>query len=653
MKTPPTSCHIPSLTDLDRFSNEDIVTLGLPETELTYGDDVPFEFPSERWHDFFSFAPDFDNNAFESAGPIAPSTHGDLPIESNHAEESDKILTHLLQVERQHGAERCGQDYFHGGADKSLVNSCDGLGSLDDKNEGSQQGDDRVPPQCPHIESSAEYSNFPVVSQPHTEFRDEPLSSIENPTPSRQCRKVQNRKHRIPCTRCRELELECDKKDDCKSCGLLAQPCSYRPSRAKAKAGGARNDTKKRSYISVAAKTELSHLFDLNPYPSNVDLEGISRRTGITTKAAKTWFNNARARRRPPRRNNQKFSANTSPEIGGSNLLDPRDELIMNPAPTPNDTQESPRKSQTENRDTISHTSSPERTFSPLERYLSAPPEDEPVSVSAIQAARANMDSALTKHSPWELIQATTEARAPGWKFGDAKSQASLAGSIMTGPLSPDAAVADVKAYVECGAAVAIFQHVRHPGAHCASRPERAVAVSGHVIVPSCLALQTQSAICCDATFSSQYEWARHEETLHYPRKKWVCRLTEDHTLESLASYKDPKQLSLHSCTIPEEQRSFFRKDHLMQHIKQVHRVTKSDVDPAWGEEWCVNLQDLPAGSSYLYCGFCGGTLESWEARKEHIILNHLLARSAKRCTPILPPLLFPIPPVWYTPAGF
>jgi len=59
------------------------------------------------------------------------------------------------------------------------------------------------------------------------------------------------------------------------------------------------------------------------------------------------------------------------------------------------------------------------------------------------------------------------------------------------------------------------------------------------------------------------------------------------------------------------EERTFFRKDHLQQHLKLIHnsRFNKWPMD-----RWKVESQDIRS-----QCGFCGLSMESWSDRADHI----------------------------------
>lgn len=131
--------------------------------------------------------------------------------------------------------------------------------------------------------------------------------------------------------------------------------------------------------------------------------------------------------------------------------------------------------------------------------------------------------------------------------------------------------------------------------------------------------------------------WRRHEETQHRPRAQWTCMLfgprlsfpqRSDST--SSASYcafcmaKDPCEdhfLTHHRISEcakrPIGERTFFRPDHLRQHVKNFHGSTLFDIaQTRWKKG--ANTEEGKDDEGWT-CGFCGIGLESWGVRETHI----------------------------------
>ncbi|KAI8272280.1 hypothetical protein K4K56_002546 [Colletotrichum sp. SAR 10_98] len=130
----------------------------------------------------------------------------------------------------------------------------------------------------------------------------------------------------------------------------------------------------------------------------------------------------------------------------------------------------------------------------------------------------------------------------------------------------------------------------------------------------------------CTDTFKSRYDWTRHEGTLHLVLEKWTC-------LPAGPRYSDPAE-AVARCILcdeadPSEQhlerhkyrecaakplaaRSFYRKDHLRQHLRLAHGV--DDVLPSMGG-WRAKITRVKSR-----CGFCGETFALWADRNDHIV---------------------------------
>lgn len=82
----------------------------------------------------------------------------------------------------------------------------------------------------------------------------------------------------------------------------------------------------------------------------------------------------------------------------------------------------------------------------------------------------------------------------------------------------------------------------------------------------------------------------------------------------------DQKQLCPHRIAErlerPEDQRTFGRKDHLLQHLKQFHNHQRITKIPASCEMAIDNSERVYS------CGFCGVSCVGWDLRARHIA-NH------------------------------
>ncbi|KAF2712845.1 hypothetical protein K504DRAFT_122216 [Pleomassaria siparia CBS 279.74] len=133
--------------------------------------------------------------------------------------------------------------------------------------------------------------------------------------------------------------------------------------------------------------------------------------------------------------------------------------------------------------------------------------------------------------------------------------------------------------------------------------------------------------------------WRRHEETQHRPKAEWTCMLhgpslsfpsrinSQPHSHSNAPSsccafcmHKNPsedhfsKHHRISECAKrPINERTFYRPDHLRQHIKNFHGATLHNIVQG---RW---KRDADVDEKRYTCGFCGVWLENWNRREAHI----------------------------------
>jgi Homeobox KN domain len=122
--------------------------------------------------------------------------------------------------------------------------------------------------------------------------------------------------------------------------------------------------------------------------------------------------------------------------------------------------------------------------------------------------------------------------------------------------------------------------------------------------------------------------WKRHEESHHLPRREWTCLadgkfMQDDGTCAFCRKLISPSEVFYH----PEQcchrigecmnkslnQRSFYRREHILQHIRGFHT---SSLSSRMLSEWESSKNEA---ERFWKCGFCGEDIFGWDARATHI----------------------------------
>ena len=131
---------------------------------------------------------------------------------------------------------------------------------------------------------------------------------------------------------------------------------------------------------------------------------------------------------------------------------------------------------------------------------------------------------------------------------------------------------------------------------------------------------------CCDA-FKHKYDWARHEQSLHLSTTEWQCAphggsvvLSTGRVHCAYCSALDPsaEHLKVHNHNACQSDqtvnRSFRRKDHLVQHLRLFHGVETLPLL----DDWKIDLPPIRSR-----CGFCNANLSSWDERVTHLAAHY------------------------------
>jgi uncharacterized C2H2 Zn-finger protein len=136
----------------------------------------------------------------------------------------------------------------------------------------------------------------------------------------------------------------------------------------------------------------------------------------------------------------------------------------------------------------------------------------------------------------------------------------------------------------------------------------------------------------CTKTFKAKHDWQRHE-LMHFSPEKWICApngptyTSHGHVTCVFCGLQNPSARHINdqhnylSCAERSlTKRSFYRKDHLCQHLKGVHGIRfQSPIM----DTWKVSIAELLSR-----CGFCGLVMKSWLSRAEHLAEHFKLGKT-------------------------
>ncbi|PWY84804.1 hypothetical protein BO70DRAFT_361204 [Aspergillus heteromorphus CBS 117.55] len=293
-----------------------------------------------------------------------------------------------------------------------------------------------------------------------------------------------------------------------------------------------------------------------HPYPTAPEKEELEQQTGLSRRQLSNWFNNARRRKR---------------SSGDVSLL------------------------------------------SPMERWRSSPPENEPAAADDILRALANTDTPSFHATPHYA-----------WSSNDSS------GSFVLGPASMSSREHSQSSSSEISVALSHSNHPPQRPPTPLHRPPPHRRRRKHFRHANRLQQTRRPYQCtfCADTFATKYDWQRHEKALHLPVDRWHCAPQggyidgegdgdgirtcafcqipnpDDDHLEKAHDYSTCRDK-------PPEQRVFTRKDHLRQHLKLTHQV---DGHLSGMDAWRTTRDRIVSR-----CGFCDTSFQTWSERVEHV----------------------------------
>ncbi|KAF2477114.1 uncharacterized protein BDR25DRAFT_339141 [Lindgomyces ingoldianus] len=377
-----------------------------------------------------------------------------------------------------------------------------------------------------------------------------------------------------------------------------------------------------RCRIPSGTKRALEFKFGYNPYPSTSEIEAIAKETQLEPKQVRNWYNNTRARKRG---------------LDAANCTSgrPRDDK---PCLT--------SKLSKESLEVLSRElgNEPQSASPSLKLYLESSYPEEAASLSDIEAA--------LESGPPHRLEVLMDSSS-GSRIGKSAS-------VITSLTSSDGSAPTTYTLSSIGSNVSSFGRDRRRGRRRipwrTSPYNKSKATGSHGRKSD----TKTPFFCtfCPRAFRSKYEWVRHEDSVHALRTTWICCNSKQERLQFCpfcgCERPDDYHLALHryqQCrNKPEQQRTFYRRDHFVQHLHHVHfpkakhpseqvgcqsRMTTNGENSFYGCKalamtWRQFGHPIRPEDPMLHCGFCGTRLRDWKERCDHVA-NHFISGAVDR----------------------
>ncbi|KAH0541445.1 hypothetical protein FGG08_004054 [Glutinoglossum americanum] len=424
-----------------------------------------------------------------------------------------------------------------------------------------------------------------------------------------------------PCDCCRRSKFEClivyEGQSACSSCVALSKPCSFAKPQpdsnneidplprvlgetqglhgvsedgAPETLGRPRKSGTRfsRASVGILKAWFMEHI--THPYPTDRERDELKKQTGLKRSQISNWLANTRRR--------EKSRINRSATGAGSGPVHAFTPLPGISIPG-----------------TIDKNSL--KNMNPLERWKVSPPENEPASVSAIADAVARSKYPADGDPP---------SLSTSW-LDNQRSECSSTGSSFSVFKAPSMASLDTGR--SSGGSdfsfSSVFSHQSRrsfgsfPMAEKKDRRRRRPATpqrsdSGTTRMFQCT--------FCTNSFKTKHDWQRHEKSLHLPLESWTCAkygaviVTPTSVRCAYCNLENLKSGHLETHNFQQcieksiQERTFYRKDHLRQHLRLAHGCTFQGQMEIWKEE-VVDLKSR--------CGFCDTNFSTWQTRVDHI----------------------------------
>lgn len=323
-----------------------------------------------------------------------------------------------------------------------------------------------------------------------------------------------------------------------------------------------------------------------NPYPTEPEKDQLKQSTGLTRTQISNWLANARRRGKV-----RPATGTNSPVPGAVDIPGQphaRDVSLM----------------------------------TPLERWKYSPPENEPATISDITRSLANPPFDPSRQRPTH--SGHVRARHPGSSTNESSHASSehkrysASGSSVDTSRSSLSDLSFASAFSH-RSSLGSFGSMDRKERRRRRKPSAPVNSFSH---QKARAVRPFQCTFCTDSFSAKYDWQRHEKSMHLILDKWTCSphggVTEEHGILRCvfcsAANPDKDHLETHNYLNCQEksiqERTFYRKDHLNQHLRLMHNAK---FQPCM-EKWQSSITEIISR-----CGFCGAVLHTWKDRVDHL----------------------------------
>ena len=328
-----------------------------------------------------------------------------------------------------------------------------------------------------------------------------------------------------------------------------------------------------------------------HPYPNEREKDELKQVTGLKRSQISNWLANARRRGkvRPV-----ESSCPSSPMLGAIDIPQRHGEADIT-------------------------------ELNPLDRWKASPPEHEPASMTAI--ARAVTSTPLPVRNP-SASSLSLQGSRPNSRPSSRKASSEDDSSFSMFH-APSVSSFGTKESSNSDLTFASSRSNRSKGSFASSqerRRRRRAPVAQRTATQQAKSRAARIFQCtfCTDSFPAKYDWQRHEKSLHLALERWSCcanggTLTDALTgLELCVFCREPNpsadHLESHNFTACQEktvqERTFYRKDHLSQHLKLMHNTkVQSHMD-----SWKSTTNEIKSA-----CGFCPSKFTTWQQRADHL----------------------------------